>query len=248
MSVWIYFSVKGVTYFGQRERFNFCIFMDYLFFILHFFSIGIWVCRWYLLSFWFIWNPLIAGTLVLWKIKTYYMGHFFMVMSNKVIYYWHGFWHLSHLLLFLVKSLPEKAKNVFHLWQHSLYWLSLGQSEVQRREWKGSFFCIYRGWRWKFSLVEKKNWWWNSINLSLEELITCQALCRNQQGQDCRQLLQGRHAAAGVQAGECISAASSVLKDRPGRGQSLLSQKFGDTFLWRRRLWTWPKSRLVSTI
>lgn len=173
-------------------------------FILHFFSIGMWVCRWYLLSFWFIWNPLIAGTRVLWKIKTYYTGHFFMVMSNQVIYYWHGFWHLSHLLLFLVKSLPEKAKNVFHLRQHSLYWLSLGQSEFQRREWKGSFFCIYRGRRWKFSLVEKKNWWWNSINLSLEELIMCQALCRNQRGQDCRQLLQGRHACCSWCAGWCV--------------------------------------------
>ena len=49
----------------------------------------------------------------------------------------------------LLNHFLRRLENVFHLRWHSLYWLSLAESEVLRRAWKGSFFCVYRGWRWK---------------------------------------------------------------------------------------------------
>lgn len=78
-----------------------------------------------------------------------------MASDTSPIYYYSL---LNHFL--------RRLESVFHLHWHGLYWLPRGESEVLRRNWKGSFFCVYRGWRWKISLVEKENWQWSSVNLS----------------------------------------------------------------------------------
>lgn len=73
----------------------------------------------------------------------------------------------------------------------------------------------------------------------------CQALCRVQWGQDCHQLLRGRHACSSWPYGRRVHHCS---KGQAREGPNLLTQKFGEALLWWRRLWGWPKSGSLSTI
>lgn len=175
---------------------------------------------------------LLEISLRLLSISTYY----WCACDTSPIYYYSL---LNHFL--------RRLENVFHLWWHSLYWLSLGESEVLRRDWKESFFCVYRGWRWK-SLR------WRRIGHGI------QWTCRRG-GMDCvpgavHVQWEGIIAAP---AGEphlpqtcaawrgCMAVwavCPGQAKERPG----LLPQKLGETSLCRRWLLGWPKCRLVSTV
>lgn len=115
-------------------------------------------------------SPLEAQNLLYWKflyddwvIRSCIID---MASDTSPIYYYSL---LNHFL--------RRLENAFHFRCHSLCWLSLGESEIQRREWKESFFCVYEGWSWKFPLVDGQ---WNSISLSLWGRIVCQAPCRIQ--------------------------------------------------------------------
>lgn len=138
------------------------LYMDGWSLILRFLLIAMWLCRWYLLSFWFIWNQLIADAQVPCKLKN--TRYWKSLLGDRVI---RSFLTdtISYLLLFPVRSLPE---NAFHPRWHGFYWLSLGENEVQRKEWKGSFFYIYGEWRWEFSLMGKASWQLHLINLPQE--------------------------------------------------------------------------------
>ena len=133
----------------------------------------------------------------------------------------------------LLNHFLRRLENVFHLWWHSVYGLSLGESEVLRRDWKESFFCAYRGWRWK-SL-----WWRRRIGHGIQ-------LTYRRGGMDCvpgavhvqwegiiaapagEPQLPQTSAAWGYMAVWAVCPGQA--KERPG----LLPQKPGETSLCRR--------------
>lgn len=136
--------------------------MDVWSLILRWFLIAVWLCRWCLLSFLIYLEPISSwhsGSL-----EAQSTRHWKSLLGDRVI---RSFITdtVSYLLVFVVRSLPRRLENVFHPRWHGFYWLSLKENEVQRSEWKGSFFYIDGERRWEFSLMKKAGWQLHLINL-----------------------------------------------------------------------------------